>query len=164
MGVTRYAQTNLAAVFGISTSALQQMLRTKRMSNMDGKLKHLEFIQGTVNRLSTNSFLLKGWSVVLISALFVLSGSETDPKFTWLAFLPAIVFWGLDGYFLWQERLYRRLYDHVREKNADDIDFSMDTRDFFGEVGGWLKAVLSKTLIPFHGVLVVAIIVVMILL
>lgn len=128
---------------------------------MDRKLKHLEFIQGAVNRLSTNSFLLKGWSVVLVSALFVLSGKEANQNFVWLAFIPAIIFWGLDGFFLWQERLYRKLYDRVREKNADEIDFSMHTGDFPGDVGGWLRAVFSMTLIPFHGVLIAAIIVVM---
>ena len=39
---------------------------------MNNKHKHLELIQGVINRLSTNSFLLKGWSVVLVSALFAL--------------------------------------------------------------------------------------------
>lgn len=127
---------------------------------MDRKLKHLEFIQGTVNRLSTNSFLLKGWSVVLVSALFVLSGKEANHKFAYLALLPAATFWGLDGYFLWEERLYRKLYDRVRTHGPSKIDFSMDTRDFLKDVGGWLRAVFSKTLIAFHGVIVVAILVV----
>ena len=31
---------------------------------MNNKHKHLELIQGVINRLSTKSFLLKGWSVV----------------------------------------------------------------------------------------------------
>ena len=31
---------------------------------MDAKHKHLEFIQGVVNRLAANSFQLKGCSVV----------------------------------------------------------------------------------------------------
>ncbi len=35
------------------------------------KHKHLELIQGVINRLSTNPFLLKGWSVVLILAVIV---------------------------------------------------------------------------------------------
>ena len=39
---------------------------------MKAKLKHLEFIQGVINRLSTDSFRMKGWAVVLISALLVL--------------------------------------------------------------------------------------------
>ena len=37
---------------------------------MDKKLAHLEMIQGVVNRLANCSFLLKGWSVLLVSALF----------------------------------------------------------------------------------------------
>ena len=131
---------------------------------MDRKLKHLEFIQGSVNRLSTNSFLLKGWGVVLVSALFILSGKEHDTKFAWLALFSTLIFWGLDGYFLWQERLYRRLYDRVRQKEPDEIDFSMDTRDFLDDVGGWLRAVFSKTLIPFHGILVASVAAVLFLL
>ena len=39
---------------------------------MEAKLKHLEFIQGIVNRLATDSFRLKGWTVVLVSAVVVL--------------------------------------------------------------------------------------------
>ncbi|HUV77227.1 MAG TPA: hypothetical protein VMW06_04125, partial [Desulfobacterales bacterium] len=67
---------------------------------MDRKLKHLEFIQGVINRLSTNSFLLKGWSVVLVSALFALSANKSNVRFIMLAYIPSIIFWGLDGYFL----------------------------------------------------------------
>jgi hypothetical protein len=131
---------------------------------MDQKLKHLEFIQGVINRLSTNSFLLKGWSVVLVSALFALAAPESRPAFVYLAYIPAFVFWGLDGYFLWQERLYRALYDDVRSKPDAEIDFSMDTRRFRGgSATGWPEAVLSRTLLAFHGVLIVAIVVVMVL-
>lgn len=127
---------------------------------VDKKLKHLEFIQGVVNRLSTNSFLLKGWSVVLVAALFALSTQDSDKRFVFLAFIPVMIFWGLDGYFLWQERLYRRLYNDVRKKNEKDIDFSMDVVDVANGLYGWIAAVFSKTLIPFHGILVFTIIVV----
>ena len=67
-----------------------------------------------VDRLSTNSFLLKGWSVVLVSALFALAAKDAKVLFVYLCYFPAIAFWGLDGFFLWQERLYRQLYDKVR--------------------------------------------------
>ena len=130
-------------------------------TNVDRKLKHLEFIQGVINRLSTNSFLLKGWSVVLASGLFALSAHNSDATFVMLAYIPAFVFWGLDGYFLWQEWIYRKLYDRVRVTEPDNIDFSMDTRDVVKEVKGWSNATLSKTLVPFHGALVAAIVVVM---
>lgn len=130
---------------------------------MDRKLKHLEFIQGVINRLSTNSFLLKGWSVVLVSALFALSANNSNVRFILLAYIPAIVFWGLDGYFLSLERVYRKLYERVRTKSADEIDFSMDTADLESGFNEWLSATLSKTLIPFHGALVGAIIVTMLI-
>ncbi len=128
---------------------------------MDEKLKHLEFIQNTITRLSTNSFLLKGWSVVLVAALFALAASEAALAFVFLAYIPAIVFWSLDGYFLWQERLFRKLYDRVRKKDADKVDFSMDTSDVKDEVAGWLDAVFSVTLLAFHGVLIGSIVVAM---
>ena len=130
---------------------------------MENKTKHLEMIQGVINRLSTNSFLLKGWSVVLISALFALSAADANRAFIFLAYIPAIIFWGLDGYFLWEERKYRKLYDLVRERDDAEIDFSMDTEKVTVDAGGWAGATWSKTLVPFHGVLIFAIIVVMLL-
>lgn len=132
------------------------------VTNMGDRQKHLEFIQGVINRLSTNSFLLKGWSVVLVSALFALSASDSRSAFVFLAYIPAFVFWGLDGFFLWQEQLYRAHYNHVCRIREEDIDFSMDTMPYRTEDGPtWLGAVFSKTLVPFHGVLIFAIIVVM---
>lgn len=132
---------------------------------MENKRKHLELIQGVINRLSTNSFLLKGWSVVLVSALFALSAQNADNAFVFLAYFPAIIFWGLDAYFLWQEKLYRDLYNHVREQKDDAINFSMDTTPFRkrDDAPSWLGALFSITLMPYHGVLVGAIIGVMIL-
>ena len=128
---------------------------------MDNKLKHLELVQGVINRLSTNSFLLKGWSVVLVSALFALSVPESRPAFAYLAYIPAIVFWGLDGYFLKQERLFRKLYEYVRTLPEEEIDFSMDTTKVSDQVVQWAGVTLSKTLVVFHGVVIVSIIVVM---
>ena len=112
------------------------------------------------NRLSQNSFLLKGWSVVLISALFALSAPNSNVSFIFVAYFPAVVFWGLDGYFLWQERLYRALYNHVRKLDPGDIDFSMDAKsirskdNFKEDLLGWVAALISGTPTPFHGVLI----------
>ena len=129
---------------------------------MDSKHKHLELIQGVINRLSTNSFLLKGWSVVLVSALFALSAPDSQVAFVYLAYIPAIIFWGLDGFFLWQEKLFRKLYDRVRVLPHEEVDFSMNTSVIKGDnCPTWVAATFSKTLIPFHGILIFAIIVVM---
>lgn len=125
--------------------------------SMEAKIKHLEFIQGVINRLSTNSFLLKGWSVVLVSALFALSASDSNVMFVYLAYIPACVFWGLDGYFLGLEKGYRKLYDRVREQEPEKVDFAMKISNDDRGFGKWVDATLSKSLIPFHGALISAI-------
>ena len=118
---------------------------------MENKRAHLEMIQAVVNRMSVNSFLLKGWSVVLISALFALAAGDSQALFVYIAYFPAIVFWMLDAYFLRQERLFRKLYDRVRHLPETDVDFSMDTSVVDGEVAGWSAVVFSRTLLLFHG-------------
>jgi hypothetical protein len=128
---------------------------------MERKLKHLDFLQGVINRLSTNSFLLKGWSVVLISALFALSAKDSNVAFVFLAYFPAVIFWALDGYFLSLERRYRALYDRVRELEPEQIDFSMRLEAPTSNFETWHSAFFSKTLIPFHGSLIVAVLIVM---
>jgi hypothetical protein len=128
---------------------------------MDNKQSHLGMIQGVVNRLSHNSFLLKGWSVVLVSAMFAFAAKDSKMVFIYLAYFPAISFWGLDGYFLRQERLFRALYDHVRKLDEKDIDFSMNTSIVEPKVAPWAIVTLSKTLLVFHGVIFVSIILVM---
>lgn len=130
---------------------------------MDKKLKHLDFIQGVINRMGHCSFLLKGWSVILVSGLFALAAKETNALFVYLAYLPAIAFWILDGYYLYQERLYRQLYDQIRAREPDDIDFGMNAAIFKGKGNTtWLESILSKTMLLFHGILILTIIIVMV--
>ena len=125
---------------------------------MDRKIKHLEFIQGVINRLASDSFRMKGWCVVLVAALFILLAREGRAEFIAVALIPVIAFWGLDGYFLWQERLYRALYDHVRALEEDKIDFSMNVSPFkTGRLRTWPSATLSRTLFVFYGALAVAV-------
>lgn len=43
-----------------------------------------------------------------------------------ITYVPVIVFWFLDSYYLYQERLYRSLYNNVTKKENKDIDFSLN--------------------------------------
>ena len=124
---------------------------------MDRKIKHLEFIQGVINRLASDSFRMKGWCVVLVAALFVLLAREGRIEFAGVALVPVLFFWGLDGYFLWQERLFRALYDHVRVLEEAEIDFSMDVSALKKDRSRtWLSATFSRTML-FYGALTIAI-------
>jgi hypothetical protein len=125
---------------------------------IDHQIKHLEIIQGVVNRLSTNSFLLKGWSVVTVAALLTLATEVDRRPFAWIALLPALGFWFLDGYFLWQERMFRSLYDRVRTSSNVQVDFSMNLAPVYSGGIGWFRATTSITLLVFHGTLIISII------
>ena len=58
---------------------------------MDKKIKHLELIQGVINRLATNSFQMKGWTVVLVAAILVLLAREDRLDAAFIALLPIFV-------------------------------------------------------------------------
>src|SRR5690242_5631115 len=96
---------------------------TERDRGVEKSHKHLDFIQATITRMAGNSFLLKGWTVTLVSALLALGAKDADRRFVTVALLPTMIFWTLDGYFLFQERLYRSLYDHVRSLSPERIDY-----------------------------------------
>ena len=125
---------------------------------MEKKLKHLEFIQQAINRMASNLFLLKGWTVTLIAAMFALAANESRDLYFALAYFPTVMFWLLDGYFLAQERRFRSLYDHVRTLDESGIDFSMDTQPFKEKPSRnrWRSALFSSTLLVYYGVLLSA--------
>ena len=120
---------------------------------------HLAMIQGVVTRLGQNSFLLKGWSVLLVSALLALGAASSEELVVLVAFLPVLAFWGLDGYFLWQERLFRALYDYVREQDDESVNYSMDVGVIRRRESSpiWPTATFSRTLIVFHGVVLITV-------
>jgi hypothetical protein len=128
------------------------------MPHDDNKRHHLLTIQAIIARMGVNSFLLKGWSVTLISAVFALAADKANTSFVYIAFLPCVVFWALDGYFLWQERLFRALYDQVRIVEEKLIDFSLDTGSVVGRVPSFVNAIFSRILLAFHGTLFLSIV------
>jgi hypothetical protein len=130
---------------------------------MESKLKHLDMIEAVVNRMANNSFLLKGWSVTLVSALLALAAANSDRRFVFVAVLPLLMFWLLDAYFLRQERLFRKLYDKVRTLDASAIDFSMNTAPHAKETATWIGVMFSRTLLIFYGALAVGVIIITVL-
>jgi hypothetical protein len=124
----------------------------------DDKRAHLAMIQGVISRMGGNLFFLKGWAVTLIIGLFAATISFNGNQYLNFILVGALVFfWGFDAYFLSLERCFRNLYDEVRKKNEEKIDFSMDISDFKKYYKNtWIGALLSKTLLAFYPVLAVA--------
>lgn len=80
----------------------------------EDKIRYIELVQSIISRLANNSFLLKGWTITLIAAIFSLS-DKIMKNFTFTIYFFILIFWILDSYYLYQERLYRDLYNKVIE-------------------------------------------------
>jgi hypothetical protein len=119
---------------------------------MEMKIKHLEFLQNVISRMNSNSFLIKGWTITLVSALFALAAKDANVNYVLVSYIAIPVFWVLDGFYISQERQYRDLYKEVAAKPETNIDFSMDASGYCKGDRTWLSGIFSKTLIPFYGI------------
>jgi hypothetical protein len=116
----------------------------------ENKKKHLEFAQSVISRMNSNSFLLKGWSITIISALMILTIKDGNSNYMLITSFSTITFWLLDGYYLSMERQYRSLYNHVRELDNPMIDFDMNILPYKNGRNTWFKSFFSKTLLLFY--------------
>lgn len=118
-------------------------------------IEHLKLISQVIERMGRNSFQIKTWTVVLVAAIFAFasSASQVDYRYYLVGLLPSLTFWGLDGYYLWQERYFRELYNAVR-KGEHDVQayglFSMDTKPYDSQVPWWGRICVSRTILGFY--------------
>lgn len=119
---------------------------------MENKIKHLELVQNIIDRMANNSFMLKGWAVTLVAGIFALAGKDADKLYFLVAYVPVVVFWGLDAYYLLQEKLYRSLYDKVRVTEDDDIDFSLKItqEEYESDDNSYSNCLISTTELWFY--------------
>ena len=126
--------------------------------------KEIDLIQGCINRMANNSFLLKGWLVSVIAVIVALSPEELN-KFVVVITLimVTISFWYLDAFFLRTEKLYKKLYEWVLEKRNQgkkDFQYDLNPHRFDKEVESVVKVMFSKTLRWFYGVICIIIIII----
>jgi hypothetical protein len=102
--------------------------------------------------------MIKGWAITLVVVTLLLKGAEYQ---VWIAFIPLLVFWFLDAYFLWQERMYRRLYEWIIKNRlkTDEYLFNMNAYRFKDEVQSKLRIMFSITLGGFYGSIAILIII-----
>lgn len=85
----------------------------------DQRVKHLDMIQAVVARLGNNAFLIKGWAVTVAGAFMAFAVNRDEWQLTVASIAPTLLFWILDASFLRNERLFRHLYDRVRERSVE---------------------------------------------
>ena len=137
------------------------------------KLKHLEFIQNVINRHNSNSFMIKGWTITISAALFALAGTINEPIVVFIALVPIIMFWGLDAYYLSNERcfvdlfnaaikgklklpaskMFKKEFNENDTKNVDIVvsDFNMSFKQFkIWKENLWSSVIKSRTILGFY--------------
>lgn len=134
--------------------------------------KEIDLIQACIQRMSRNSFMLKGWTVAIYAAILALmkltiDGTLDNPDTSWVDYtrnwqwiavlfsfiVPLLVFWVLDAYFLRAERKYRIMYSWVlKERKEGNVEYQYDleTSRFDGQVASVFKTMFSKTLAVFY--------------
>lgn len=134
------------------------------MTNEEILHKEIDLIQGVINRMASNSFLLKGWIVSLIAVILALTKDTIVATqlsyFSLILLLPVIVFWYLDAFFLHKERCYIQLYEWViknRQTSLDNI-YSLNYNKYEKDVDSIFKIMFSTTLRLFYGFIVIVLI------
>lgn len=132
-------------------------------NNIEILHKEIDIIQNCINRMASNSFLIKGWFITLILG-FITFGYE-KLNFIILIIISLVISvlcWISDTFFLQLERKYRRKYNWVTENRNSNSNFLYNLNP--NESGMWLPTpstkiefwdvFFSKTLIFLYGTVI----------
>jgi len=124
-------------------------------------LKETEIVQDVISRMANNQFYIKGWSITLIVASLLLKGVFYHHL---VAFIPWLIFWIYDSYFLRLEKLYRTHYTWLINNRLGNDEFLLDVdrsrleerlkkrlkEQFPNEVPCTTQIMFSKSMLPFY--------------
>lgn len=91
--------------------------------------KELDQIQAIITRMGTNSFQCKGWALGIVTLVLAIS-QDSFLLSDWqsmILLLPVVVFWYLDGFFLYTEQRYRDLFNSVVRKRFHKLPLAPDS-------------------------------------
>ncbi len=135
------------------------MIWMAQQSYSEEFFQEIKIVQNIIDRMARNSFMLKGWAVTLVVVSFLVEGQKIHYA---IAFLPSLVFWALDAYFLRLESCYKELHKWLiknRPSNRDKM-FDMDARGRFQkDVDGICTIMLTPSLLLFYGTIMVMVLI-----
>lgn len=130
--------------------------------------KEIDLIQGCINRMSQNSFVVKGWLVTLLAVVLALLPETFDMKILCIIGLVVVFsFWYLDGFFLKMENLFRWKYEWLICNRALSNEGIYDLNPYNSkmwnknddgsskEAPSLIGVMLGKSLTPFYVPLIV---------
>jgi hypothetical protein len=121
----------------------------------EDKRKHLEFIQNIITRFNSNSFQIKGITVALLTGLFAVYATTPKVLFILIGIPPLIIFWGLNSFYLLNERKFRGIYNDItgltnyNRVNSYEMPVKKYTKNKNKQFDYW-NVVFSSTMIWFY--------------
>jgi hypothetical protein len=106
--------------------------------------KYPDYLQAVIARMASNSFVAKGWSLTLASALLGIALKDGKPPIAIIAALPTCLFWAFDAYFLSLERKFRALFAVATKAILTDQSITFDMNP--GRIG--VKDLISAAIGP----------------
>lgn len=129
--------------------------------------KEIDLIQGCINRMANNSFLVKGWALGVFAGVTAITKGENLNNtilFVCTTIIPFVCFWILDAFFLQTEKKYRKMYAErleMRKNGKEDKLYELDPSHY--KVDCIFKVMWSITLRVFYGIPFLASIVVLVI-
>jgi hypothetical protein len=122
---------------------------------MDDSVKvveHLKMIQPIITRMSSAMLSIKAFSLTTFSLLVGLAIKDKILEVFFIVFPLILIFGILDSFYLWQERLYRSLYNDTR--TDDKTDFNMNVKKYKKTIK-YFSCIKSIAILPFYGLLLI---------
>ena len=118
--------------------------------------------------MAKNSFMIKGWFVSIYAVILALLPEKVDVMLLCVVLIVVnILFWYLDGVYLRDEKIYRRIYQWVveaRKQNDRELMYQLELNLYKNKIGTMDsvgKIMLSKSLFIFYAIPLAVLLVVM---
>ncbi|MHA1755124.1 MAG: hypothetical protein ACTSVV_00035 [Promethearchaeota archaeon] len=123
--------------------------------------EYFKIIQGVINRMAQNSFMIKTWYATLFGAIIIFSFNIVSILVYFILIVISVIFWFIDSYFLHREKLFRKLYTKKVEEFNDDNKrneiklFDLDVNPYKKEVKGIVRIMFTKTEICYYLIFII---------
>lgn len=118
--------------------------------------KELDLLQGCIDRMDQNSFMIKGWSITLFSILMAIEiGEGYNLISRVISGIAILLFWYLDAFYLRLEKQYRKIYEWVIVERLNDsedklYDLNIGHYSNICDVGEVTRIMFNKTVWPWY--------------
>jgi len=120
---------------------------------------HINILQNVISRMASNSANSKTWAITIISAIIVLLIDKTKTNVFYIAYVPLIMFFFLDCFYLGLERHFRTLYNEfIKKMESDNFDFESvyklsGPKKLRNKIGLTIFGAWSFSTTPFYAIL-----------